>query len=92
MGESEDPEEEVLTGEIVPDEKSAPEARLDAAKVMLEKLRGDAHPSITQMDLIEEMLPPELFPEYLAILTDKVRNEPYPSTDMLQRLERLSKS
>jgi hypothetical protein len=85
-------EEEVVTGEVVPDEKTSNEAKLDAAQVMLDKLRNDAHPSITQMDLIEGMLPPELVPQYLAILTEKVQNDPYPSKDMLQRLERLSRS
>jgi len=68
------------------------EAKLDAAQALLDKLRGDAQPSNTQMDLIEGMLPRELFPQYLAILTEKVENDPYPSTALLERLERLSKS
>jgi hypothetical protein len=84
--------DEVVTGEVVPDETTPHDARLDAAQALLDKLRGDAHPSITQMDTIEGMLPRELFPQYLAILTEKVRNDPYPSTEMLQRLERLSRS
>jgi hypothetical protein len=87
-----EPEEEVLTGEIVPDEETSDEAKLEAAQVMLDKLRGDPHPSITQMDLIEGMLPPELVPQYVAILTEKVQNDRFPSTDMLQRLARLSGS
>jgi hypothetical protein len=90
--EDSEPEEEVLTGEVVPDEETSDEAKLEAAQVMLDKLRDDAYPSITQMDLIEGMLPPELVPQYLAILTEKVQNDPYPSTDMLQRLQRLSRS
>jgi hypothetical protein len=85
------PEEEV-TGEVVPDEKTSHEAKLDAAQALLDKLRGDAQPSITQMDLIEGMLPRELFPQYLAILTEKVQNDPYPSTAVIQRLQRLSRS
>ena len=85
-------EEEVVTGEVVPDEKAPQDAKLDAAQVLLDKLRGDAHPSATQMDLIEGMLPRELFPQYLAILTEKVQNEPYPSTALIERLERLSRS
>jgi hypothetical protein len=87
-----DDEEEVVTGEVVPDEQSPRDAKLIAAQAILEKLRGDAHPSITQMDLIEGMLPRELFPEYLAILTEKVASDPYPSTEILQRLKRLSAS
>ena len=90
--EGSEPEEEVVTGEVVPDEETPQEAKLDAAQALLDKLRGDAHPSNTQMDLIEGMLPRELFPQYLAILTEKVENDPYPSTALLERLERLSKS
>ena len=87
--EAPEPEEEV-TGEVV--EKTPREAQLDAARTLLEKLRGDAHPSITQMDTLEGMLPRELFPEYLAILTEKVQNDPYPSTALLERIQRLSRS
>ena len=84
-----EPEEEV-TGEIV--DKTPRDAKLDAARSLLDKLRGDAHPSTTQMDILEGMLPRELFPEYLAILTEKVKNDPYPSTALVERLERLSRS
>lgn len=89
-----DEQEEVVTGEIVPDEDEhgPQDAKLAAAQVVLDKLRGDAHPSITQMDMIEGMLPPELFPQYLSILTEKVENDPYPSTEILQRLQRLTAS
>ena len=88
----EDSESEEVSGEVVPDEKTPQEAKVDAAQALLDKLRGDAHPSITQMDVIEGMLPRELFPQYLAILTEKVQKDPYPSTEVLQRLERLSTS
>jgi hypothetical protein len=87
-----DEQEEVVTGEVVPDQLAPQEAKLAAAQAVLDKLRGDAHPSITQMDLVEGMLPPELFPQYLAILTDKVQNDPYPSTEVLERIQRLSGS
>ena len=85
-------DEEEVTGEVVPEENAPQEAKLAAAQTLLDKLRGDAHPSITQMDMIEGMLPRELFPQYLAILTEKVKNDPYPSTALLERLQRLSAS
>ncbi len=88
----EDSESEEVSGEVVPDEKTPQEAKVDAAQALLDKLRGDAYPSITQMDMIEAMLPPELLPQYLEILTEKVQNETYPSTEVLQRLKRLSRS
>ncbi len=84
--------EEAVKGEVVSDENTSHKARLAAAQALLDKLRGDAHPSITQMDVIEGMLPRELFPQYLAILTEKVQKDPYPSTELLQRLQRLSRS
>jgi hypothetical protein len=87
-----DEQEEVVTGEVVPDENAPQEAKLAAAQAVLDKLRGDAHPSITQMDMVERMLPRELFPQYVAILTEKVQNDPYPSTELLERLQRLSAS
>ena len=82
--------EEEVTGEVV--EKTPRDAKVDAARAVLDRLRADAHPSITQMDMIEGMLPREMFPEYLAILTEKVQNDPYPSTALLERLQRLSNS
>ena len=85
-------DEEEVTGEVVPDEMTAQEAKREAAQALLDKLRGDAHPSTTQMDIIEGMLPRELFPQYLEILTEKVQKDPYPSTAMLERLQRLSGS
>lgn len=87
-----DETEEEVTGEVVPDEKGPQEAKRAAAQTLLDKLRGDAHPSITQMDMIEGMLPRELFPQYLEILTEKVENDPYPSTALLKRVQRLSHS
>jgi hypothetical protein len=85
-------EEEVVTGEVVPEETGAEEAKLAAGQAVLDKLRRDDHPSITQMDMIEGMLPRELFPQYIEILTEKIKKDPYPSTGMLERLQRLSSS
>ncbi len=79
-----------MTGEVV--EETPGDAKGQAAEVLLDRVRADAHPSIHQMDMLERMLPRERLPEYLAILTEKVKNDPYPSTEMLERVERLSKS
>jgi hypothetical protein len=87
-----DDEAEEVTGEVVPDEMTGQQAKLEAAQALLDKLRGDAHPSTTQMDIVEGMLPRELFPEYLEILTEKMQRDPYPSTALLQRIQRLSGS
>jgi hypothetical protein len=83
-------EEEVVTGEVVPNQTEPDGAKRAAAQAVLDKLRGDAHPSITQMNMIEGMLPRDLFPQYLGILTEKVENDPYPSTEILERLKRLT--
>jgi hypothetical protein len=44
------------------------------------------------MDTLVRMLARDRLPEYLAILAEKVKNDPSPSTEMMERLERLSQS
>lgn len=53
---------------------------------LLDKVEDDTYPSVTMLDLVEEMLWPEDIPEYAEILLAKVRADRYPSMDMLDRL------
>jgi hypothetical protein len=39
------------------------------------------------MSIIEEMLPPSMYPEYQAILLEKVANDRHPSIPMLPRIQ-----
>ena len=54
--------------------------------VLLEKIEGDPYPSVTMMDMAEQMLRPEDVPTYAEILMDKVRADRFPSIDMLKRV------
>jgi len=55
-------------------------------EMLLEKVRNDAYPSTTQLDMIEHMLGEGEVEQYADVLLDKVRDETYPSLDHLRRL------
>ena len=56
----------------------------------MERVRHARHPSETHMAMIEQALPPQMMPDYLEILLEKVANDPNPSISMLQRIGRLT--
>jgi hypothetical protein len=66
------------------------EAQTALSRVLLEKVRADAHPSATHMSILEETMPPELAREYLNVLLEKVLTDSSPSIDMLRRIQRIS--
>jgi hypothetical protein len=55
----------------------------------MENVRGDHYPSATQMELLEEIIPQPLVPDYLDILLDKVAADSIPSIPMLVRIRRV---
>ena len=60
------------------------------AETLLERISKDAHPSTTQMDMLEAIASPEVRLRYVAHLMDRISAETYPSTSMLQRIQRVS--
>lgn len=60
--------------------------------LLLEKVAEDLYPSVTMMDLIEELLEPGDVDAYAAILMEKVREDAYPSIPMMRRLVALTGS
>jgi len=66
------------------------QAQTALSRVLLERVRSDNHPSFTQMNLLEQMLPRSLYREYLIILLEKVMRDQWPSTTMLRRIQRFS--
>ena len=60
------------------------------AEVLLDRIRGDNYPSITQMDLLEEAAPPRQRAEFAIHLFERIQEEPYPSISMLARARRLA--
>jgi hypothetical protein len=68
------------------------EAQQVIAGFLMERVRGDHYPSTTQMSMIEEILPPEMVPEYLDILMDKMVDDAWPSIDLLRRIRRVAET
>jgi hypothetical protein len=60
------------------------------ARFLLERIRQDKYPSITQMSLLEEMLPASLRPQYLNILLEKAASTQTPSISMLRRIQQIA--
>lgn len=68
------------------------EAQSWLAEVLMQQIRSDRFPSATHMSIVEEVLPRERLPEYLAILMEKVDEDAHPSIPMLRRISRLTAS
>jgi hypothetical protein len=55
--------------------------------LLLEKIASDRNPSVTMMNLVEELLTPDDLPAYVGVLLDKVQTGGrYPSYSMLRRI------
>ena len=60
-------------------------------ELLLAKVREDQYPSVTQMNMLEEMLQEkDDVASYADVLMDKVRQDTYPSIDQLRRLQRFA--
>ena len=65
------------------------ESKAVLAGIVLKRVRDDKYPSATDMDLIEQTLPPQLLPRYVEVLLDKIAQDNHPSVDMMRRLSRV---
>ncbi|HET6625141.1 MAG TPA: hypothetical protein VFG63_02020 [Nocardioidaceae bacterium] len=72
------------------------ERRFDVRSELLNSLLGrvdsDPYPSITMLDMIEELLTPDDVPRYAQVLLSKVAGEQFPSVSMLARIRDLAQS
>ena len=68
------------------------EAQAALVRMLIEKVRQDKYPSFTQMELIEESIPPELIADYFEVLAEKVMGDEYPSIPMMRRMQRVAHS
>jgi hypothetical protein len=66
------------------------EAQQVIARFLMEKVRADHYPSTTQMGMLEQLLTPEMIPDYLDILFDKVAEDNVPSIPMLHRIQQVA--
>ena len=56
-------------------------------EVLLDKIAEDPYPSVTMMDMVEQMLTEaEDVYAYAEILMDKIRGDRFPSIDLLRRI------
>lgn len=68
------------------------ESRAVLAGLLLKKVRDDRYPSATQMDLIEQIIPPQLLDRYVEVLMDKIAQDNRPNISMIHRVRRVIQS
>ena len=66
------------------------DVRSELLSNLLNKVKEDPYPSITMLDMIEELLTPPDVPRYAEILLSKVADEQFPSVSMLARIRDLA--
>lgn len=68
------------------------EARNAISRLLIERVRQDKYPSVTQMELIEQLMPPYLMRDYLNVLLEKVALESRPSISLMHRISKLAQA
>ena len=66
------------------------DSRARLVDVLLKKIAEDPFPSITMMDLVEELLAPDEVAAYAAVLMQKLEEENFPSVSMMRRVADLT--
>ncbi len=66
------------------------QVRTALLKTLLDKISDDQYPSVTMMDMAEELLTPDDLEKYADVLLSKVTDERFPSVSMLGRLRDLA--
>jgi hypothetical protein len=66
------------------------EAEQVLARLLLEHIERDQHPSATQMNLLEHSMTPDIAEEYVEVLLGKLRDAKWPSLDLLKRAQRVA--
>jgi hypothetical protein len=65
------------------------DARRELLKILLDRVQRDRFPSVTMMDIVEQLMGPEEQSVYARVLIDKIRSDPHPSLPMMRRLLQL---
>jgi hypothetical protein len=58
-------------------------------ELLLERIRAERYPSVTYMDMLEEIATPQMMVEYTMHLFERIESETYPSPPMMKRVQRL---
>jgi hypothetical protein len=72
------------------DDLSREQVETALATVLLEKIGQDNYPSTTEMDLLEEIIPPDMVRDYVNVLLAKALSSRWPSISILRRLQRVT--
>jgi len=64
--------------------------RRELLDVALTLVQNDRHPSVTMMDLVEQLMGPDERAIYVEVLLDKIRRDRRPSIPMMRRLMALA--
>jgi hypothetical protein len=59
------------------------------AEFLLDRIRADRYPSVTQMNMLEAIAPPRVLVEYTLHLMERIEQDAYPSVPMMQRVQGL---
>jgi hypothetical protein len=59
------------------------------AETLLDRIRKDQYPSVTQMDMLEAIAPPRVLVEFVLDLMQRIEDDTYPSIPMMLRARRL---
>jgi hypothetical protein len=62
------------------------DARTELLKILLDRVQNDKHPSVTMMDLIEQLMGPNERAVYAQVLMEKIRADRWPSLGMIRRV------
>jgi hypothetical protein len=62
------------------------DVRGEVVDLLIEKIASDRNPSVTMMNIVEQLLAPDDVPAYVAVLMDEVQNERFPSISVIRRL------
>jgi hypothetical protein len=71
---------------------SREDAQAVFARMLMQKIREDKHPSTTHMALLEQFISRDLLEDYIAILLEKIGRDPAPSIPMMHRVYRLTEA
>jgi hypothetical protein len=66
------------------------DVRQQLVDMLLNKVESDRFPSVTHMDLIEQLMGPDERADYVQVLLDKIRHDRHPSIPMMRRILALS--
>ena len=62
------------------------DVRGEVVDLLINKIASERNPSITMMNIVEQLLAPDDIPAYVAVLTEKVKTDRFPSVSMIRRL------